>query len=117
MDLKLTPDEIDLVEANLVAARSLISDPDHWTTGAFARAESGRATGYRTPGAVCFCSLGSVKRTAKTEVISDKTALVLWQWVVENSDHEAVEPFNDNSNHTEVLAMFDGTLEAVRGMR
>ena len=47
----------------LLKAMDVIATPDKWTKGAFARDTSGDAVGAFSSHAVCFCSLGALKKT------------------------------------------------------
>lgn len=102
----------------LKLGRALIADRDRWTQGAYARASSdipGALRGFhcqaRSDRAVCWCSVGALKKVAVFEVNESPLYKELLKTVTDNSTYESVEAFNDWSSHEAVLAMWDATIE------
>lgn len=58
----------------LAEARELISNPDHWTKGAYARVSPTDETGlnFLSPKATCYCMFGALYRVAAVNDIDDK---------------------------------------------
>ena len=102
----------------LKLGRALIADRDHWTQGAYARSSSdgeGTFRGFHCNAksftAVCWCSVGALKKVTAFEVNEAPLYKELLQTVMSNSTYESVEQFNDSSSHETVLAMWDATIE------
>jgi hypothetical protein len=89
----------------LIAARAKIERPENWTKGVFARDSQGRDVTATSKNAVCWCSLGAITATGACYYDEEKATrfLRLELDAYENS----ITKFNDLSNHTDVLAMFD----------
>lgn len=91
----------------LKAARSLLSEPDRWTQGTYARDADGKAVPPSDPAAVCFCIHGAILHVApsypdmQTRLEAVK-ALADSLWV-------SLVMFNDKRGRTqrEVVALFD----------
>lgn len=89
------------------AALALISDPDRWTQGTYARTQYGDSVDGDDSAAVCWCSAGAIEavayncsRTAKAPVIEALHAAA----ASDNSMHYV--DFNDRHTHEEVMAMW-----------
>lgn len=102
----------------LKLGRALIADRERWTQGAYARSASdgdGPLKGFhcmvRSERAVCWCSVGALKKVAVFEINESPLYKELLKTVTDNSTYESVESFNDNSSHEAVLAMWDATIE------
>lgn len=95
----------------LKAARDLISDPARWTQVVFARDSIGmdvEPTSYR---AVCFCSIGAIRKFERKMSDAEKTLLGVCSKI-----HDTyVEEFNDTHTHAEVLALFDAAIAELEG--
>lgn len=117
MSIDFSPGQLDRIEANLIAGHNIISDPGMWTQDAFARDIRGKPTALAFPPAVCFCAVGAVRRAAPDQRVSALTEKALKMWVRRNTDKPSVLHYNDSVNHADVMKMFDGTLDMVRGMR
>ena len=62
----------------LRAARALIADPDHWTTGCAARDVHGRSVMPESPKAIRFSGFGALSRLAPVDHdLRDRTATAL----------------------------------------
>jgi hypothetical protein len=102
----------------LKLGRALIADRNRWTQGAYARAYAdvpGELKGFhcmaRSDRAVCWCSVGAIKKVAPFEIDEAPLYKELLKTVTDNSTYESVEQFNDSSSHEAVLAMWDATIE------
>ncbi len=104
----------------LKLGRALIADRDRWTQGAYARSVvdadypntlKGPHCMVRSDRAVCWCSVGAVKKVAVFENNEPPLYRELLKTVTDNSSYESVEQFNDSSSHEAVLAMWDATIE------
>ena len=109
----------------LIKARELISDPERWTQGVYARNRSGHRVIYYESDACRFCSLGAIRRSVSetggfdlkremdaTSILARAIAGVSprKQW----SSEAVVFEFNDTHTHAEVLAAFDRAIERAR---
>lgn len=104
----------------LKLGRALIADRSRWTQGAYARSSSdplkdghlrGTHCQVRSDRAVCWCSVGALKKVAVFEVNESPLYKELLKTVTDNSTYDSVESFNDSSSHAAVLAMWDATIE------
>jgi len=96
----------------LRAARELISVPERWTQGAFARAANGNPIGCLTDNATCFCSSGAILRGAPNCYDHIRAAAfdtLEWAMGVRQDSDENIATFNDaeGRTHAEVLERFD----------
>lgn len=104
----------------LVAARALIADPTHWTTGTCARDEDGIPESHTAKEAVCWCAMGAIfKAIRETDpdgtrgplenacfTALDDAVLELWP-----EDPSNIVGVNDKRGHTAVLQAFDRAIE------
>lgn len=97
------------VHAALVAARKLIETPDAWVKGRmWSRDEDGRKE--------CYCAVGAIDTA-----ISAERTFGLFGKVIDLMEQDIVvrggfvSSFNDRdtTRHSDVLALFDRTIEAV----
>jgi hypothetical protein len=105
----------------LIQARARISTPDHWMRHHPAADKFGNLVPSNRPEAHRFCALGAIGNALGG---CDKPE---WEPTVK-ALHEAkdrlfpkaarisVTGFNDTRNHEDVLAIFDGAIEAERGI-
>lgn len=97
----MTPAEL------LRKARALLEMQNHWTKRAFALNAEGYVTDPTGNDAVCWCSVGAIRRVAggahRTAVIESTNALTACL------SGRYISEFNDdpNTTHADVLAMFD----------
>lgn len=101
----------------LKAARELISAPERWTKGHFAKNGAGIATYCRSSSAVCWCASGATAWVVQDEdassgVADDIDADVELAKTLGGSNPGDVASFNDQptTTHAEVLALFDRTI-------
>jgi len=91
-------------------ARELISDPERWAQGAWAKNAPGHSVQTRAPEAVSWCAAGAIYRCAGNSDLSIDTRELLYDVIGSNispdSGHVIAE-FNDTHTHAEVLEMFD----------
>lgn len=104
---------------NLIRARGVISIPERWTQGHFARYACGAGTSPTSQFASCFCALGAVERVMGcrayrskevellAESVGDKEQLPSDDNLRGNAVFNLVHTFNDNHSHEDVLSMFD----------
>lgn len=106
----------------LISAKVVIEKPENWTRGWFARDAENNPVHSAERNAVCFCSLGAVRKVMfgpeSTEPCRDKTynlIVNLMDDVVRDTFNECNVPtFNDNTTHEEVLKMFDKAIEVAK---
>lgn len=97
----------------LIKARELISDPERWTQGAYAKDSSGREV-YDSDAAVCWCGIGALRRVAGYDYLSRSKAIDFLHKTAREAGFDYFQDFNDSSTHAEVLAAFDRAIEAAR---
>jgi hypothetical protein len=97
----------------LIAARALITRPEHWTQGAYRRDTNGNKL-HRDRGAVCWCPEGAISYVATDD--SSRGALSAADDLL--ADAAGVErgmftDWNDDPRrtHAEVLAVMDLAIE------
>ncbi len=94
----------------LTEARELISDPENWTQGCFARDKDGEEVAAFLTNATCWCAWGALKYvydavpTMGYVGINHPALLALKETI---AGGVGLGDFNDRSDHHEVLAMFD----------
>lgn len=88
----------------LTAARNLISDPNHWCQGAYARTVYGNPVGPAESSAVTWCAFGALNYLAADEdgIALQKAEVAL----TVACDGNAVF-INDLVGHEAILAKFD----------
>lgn len=98
----------------LVKARNLISTPERWTQGAFARRADGTNTDVDDPKATAWCSLGAVSKAGGFYGIQETIisgAVKLLREVLRDRDARltGIMCFNDadKTTHETVLKVFD----------
>lgn len=100
----MTPREV------LVAARELVSVPERWTRGAFARDENGDRCS--TVSGVRFCVHGAIKHFAQSVFVSDQVASVFA--IANGVANDRISDFNDDpeTTHPDIVAVFDRAIAA-----
>lgn len=96
----------------LQQARALISDPEHWTQGYWARRESRLGLVECVPDdpdAVCWCAAGAINKVAQARMFADPAIDTLELALPLDYRHRAapIFAFNDERTHAEVLHAFD----------
>lgn len=89
----------------LKKARKLISKEENWTYGSLARSIDGGSAIPNSTDAVCWCSVGALRKFVELDFIHDAVdELIL---AMPESDRQSATNFNDSHTHVEVLALFD----------
>lgn len=102
----------------LKAARALITSPDNWTQGSYARNAIGLTTLIASGEACRFCSLGAIERIMhisrdnlrrNRDVAAGDVRKCLVQAIYkyQGGVKSTIARFNDHHTHSEVLAVFD----------
>lgn len=96
----------------LRAARKLLTARSRWTKGYYARNLQGEITEPNSRDAVCFCSLGAMRKVSGSQ---HSLALSFLYKAVEKIDGPCatVASYNDNDKtaHADVLKLFDVAIE------
>lgn len=104
----------------LEAARTLISDPERWTTGDYALDADGNSVLPVSPRAACWCALGAIDRASHyaaghDEFLEHATVLRELQKTVRQdlgfTSIGGIVDYNDTATHDQVLELFDRTIE------
>jgi hypothetical protein len=103
----MTPSEI------LTAARELISVPERWTQGTFARTKGGTPTFVLDENAACFCSVGAVHRAMGVSMNSSQPDGCL-EMLRKSMRGHVVAFYNDNKTHDHVMRAFDRAIAAAK---
>jgi hypothetical protein len=107
----------------LKAGRDLISEPSRWLQGGLAQDSEGKAVNPIDPSAVCWCSVGAVRKMAGIhQPLVGRRALDQLRLAATElgyfSDRELawkrLDKINDNRTHPEVLAMWDQAIERAK---
>jgi len=99
------------VRGVLCAARRLIEDPEHWTTGVLARDAAGEWIEPQDNGAVCWCAVGAVAAVSPDVDLEDQAATLLDRTAEERGGVFASR-VNDERGHAAVLEMYDAAIKA-----
>lgn len=96
----------------LKAGRNLISDPQKWVQGTYAKNIDGWPIYGNNAAAVCFCSIGAVQHvTGMCHNIETETVCE----VLSNAAGMHIAYYNDAHSHEEVLAVWDRAIAAEEG--
>lgn len=94
----------------LKRARKLLSNPERWTKGAFAKDRRGQRVPSGDPKAVCYCAAGALKRCAGNGVLW----VVATSYLVRAARRGNYSPanvwyYNDHPRrtHAQVMRWFD----------
>lgn len=98
----------------LVEAKKLIEDPKNWTQDTYARDKYGKSVSVNDKTATCFCSIGALYRT-----VHDKIGYYEYQFnlidlaerALSTEARDAIEWFNDNSSHSDVMRVWDKAIK------
>jgi hypothetical protein len=92
--------------------RALISDPDRWTTCAYARTAIGTKCAPLDPQAVQWCALGAVVRIADDARLERMIAGALCTAAADlGIGYGSPASINDQRGHDAVLKMYDRAIE------
>ena len=94
----------------LQTVRQKISNPQHWTKGAFARDSNGMAVMELNEEAVCWCIMGAVFACDNTNDQFVDGVYIVSQLIF-TMGYPTVSSFNDSSTHEQVLSMLDAAIE------
>ena len=101
----------------LVAARELISDPEHWTQRVVARDQEGNPVLSCDQRAVCFCVAGAINRVCGTISVVKEAELFLDRAATELFGRYSITfatEVNDLMGHKRTLKMCDRAIELAR---
>lgn len=109
---------MNTVQLTLVRARQIITPPEAWTQGEFARDKDLRPVAAISDEAVCFCGFGANERAVfelfdgETRLVHENAANRLLRRALRLGGSSLVfSDFNDTATHAEVLAVFDKAIE------
>lgn len=77
-------------------AWELLSDPTHWTQGAFAKDAKGQDVTFDDPKACCWCTIGALRRCYSSDWLEPMSKLL--------PHTDGIPLWNDTSDHATVLA-------------
>ena len=105
-------ESVDSTIAVLNRARAFIADERHWCRGAFARSWARIPVQPQSLFARRFCAIGALTRAASELLLPTQNAYL----ALEAQAGRRVEGWNDDPKrtHTEVLALFDTVIHALR---
>jgi hypothetical protein len=98
----------------LTLAKSFIDSPKTWTQFEEARDANDRYTSPRNDDAVCFCSLGALRRTGIPGGYEYRHALNFLTLGARSTSgliYDTIHEFNDRSTHEEVMAVWDRAIK------
>lgn len=101
-----------MIRDQLIAARKLIEQPEHWTQGTYARDKNGKRVPPKSPEAVCWCAFGAIltQDISYEEEMGIKTEL---NKAARKLGQRLFFSLNDNTDHETVLKMFDLSIEGI----
>lgn len=95
----------------LVEAKTLITNPDKWTTELWAKDEDGMGIDTCSAKATCWCAWGALLKVTGHENKEKGGYNDAWK-ALQAGMNGNVPVFNDYHTHEEVLAAFDKAIEA-----
>lgn len=103
----------------LLAARDLISDPEHWTQGTLCRDAHGERIKLTDPNVHSYCAIGAIHAYLrdvpqfhhKVVAVEDALRDALPE---EEPGYRLVHRFNDEHTHAEVMELFDTAIRNVK---
>lgn len=109
-------------ERLLIFARKLISRPQHWTKGSYARDEKGISLPRECRQfAYCYCAVGATMKAADSLNLSSaaQSARIRLAQVINNSTdslNTSIIDYNDDveRTHAEILELFDNAIASIR---
>lgn len=93
-------------------ARKLISTPDKWTRGTYARDDGNAKVDVHSPQAVRFCAVGALRRASfNLHDFGDHSRAkdILTNITVKRAK-TGIVGYNDSSSYAEVLSLFDDAI-------
>ena len=96
----------------LVKARELISDPERWTHGVYARDAKGESCFDSSDEATCFDALGALNRVSGTRMRARTSASsFLYEAIDSVPSPYSIGEINDQLGHEATLKIFDRAIE------
>lgn len=103
------PTDLDLLKC----ARSLITDPEHWTTQAYARLSNKGFAYIHAPDTHSYCAQGAIYKAIYLHM-GDVHYFAIGRPILnlleKNLDGQPLMVVNDCSTHERVLSVFDKTI-------
>ena len=103
----------------LSKARKLIENPENWLQGDFSRDAEGNPCFSTEENAVCFCSIGALRRATSSGVDNHRNyrwatpTYIAARVALQVKMGTFVDTFNDSHTHQEVLAKFDEAINSI----
>lgn len=105
--------------------RSILSNPAHWTKGAYGRTSTGEDFDPLSEDCVCWCVLGAAEKAYnelhppkgcyRTETFSEVRKLMRpFERFISERSNTSIITWNDTSEHSDILKAFDEVLEEIR---
>lgn len=97
----------------LTKARDLISNPDRWTTGHYARDDKGNGCDTLDERATCFCAVGALAHVNRQDLgfDTDMPGLEVLQQAADDLFEASPPAVNDHRGHDAILRVFDHAIE------
>jgi hypothetical protein len=108
----------------LKAARALISEPEHWTQGAYGRTSQEDEDGvYDLEEATCFCAVGAIHKAGNFDVSCTLPSYIGVPFLGDEGllHYDSVYfegklvDFNDTHSQEDVLSLFDRAIARAEG--
>lgn len=98
-----------------MAARDLISDPEHWTQNHMARNGKNRSIEATDPDAVKFCALGAVDKTLGEEYLTKHVSVRQYLNKAAKELYRCLPTdVNDDLDHEAVMNMYDEAIKMAK---
>jgi hypothetical protein len=102
----------------LRGARELISDPERWTQGEYARNAEHEAVNFLSPEACRWCLVGALAKASGRDPDDHEPAMACVAHLLRPWSRNvlvAITSFNDESEHAKALALLDEAIAAEAG--
>lgn len=95
----------------LTKAKALIDTPDKWTKGEFARDKNGSRVDANSNYAVCFCSIGAIRKVAPCRGSEYERGYISALQALATACGKEPAVYNDFATHEDVMEKFDRAIE------
>jgi hypothetical protein len=96
----------------LIAAKTLIEDPERWTQHEYALRADGSGTFSLDVDARQWCATGALQRVQDSQIASETTeAFIILESAARTLDIDGIVGVNDDLGHAAVMQMYNKAIE------